>query len=99
MSIIKYSGKSCVIKATVRAIDRTKTFDRLLLRDVTIDGQQGKDHYWISVRNSRGLKDIVMGTVFTARARHTRYLGLDADYNQITKQGIDHVRLILKELK
>ncbi len=95
---LNYSGKSCLIRATVRAIDRTKTFDRLLLRDVTIDGKQGKDHYWISLRNSRGLEGIVMGTIFTARARNSEYIGLEGD-KQVIKEGLDHVRLILKELQ
>ena len=95
---LKYSGKSVIIEATIRAVDKSMTYDRLLLRNVTIDGETGKDHYWVSVRNSKGLKGLKMGTVIRARARISEYISLNEKHEQITKEGLDHIKVIIRSL-
>ncbi len=94
MKTLKFAGKNVIIEATIRAVDRTMTYDRILLRNVTIDGLKGKDHYWVSVKNSKGLNGLKMGTVIKARALITEYIGLNEKDEQITKQGLAHIRIL-----
>ncbi len=94
--IIKFAGKTVTIEATIRAVDRTMTYDRILLRNVTIDGLKGKDHYWVSVKNSKGLNGLKMGTLIKARALITEYLGLNEKDEQVTKQGLSHIRVLTR---
>ena len=92
---LRYSGKSVIIEATIRAVDKTMTYDRILLRNVTIDGEVGKSHYWVSLRNSKGLEGLKMGTVIKARCLVTEYIGLDSEYKQITKHGLEHIHVLV----
>ena len=90
---LKYCGKTVVVKGTVRVNKEGK----VLLRDVTIDGEP-KDHIWVNDNRSSRFKGIGVGVKVTFRAMSYEYIGLNDDCEQVTKIGYKPLNRIMRSL-
>ena len=97
MKTLKFAGKTVIIKAKVTAIDYKLANPKILLKELTVDGEPfSKDHIWVDM--TKGLKNLKNGDYVTLRACLSEYIGLDGD-KQVKKTGFKMLRIIKKERK